>query len=143
MLYAKTRHYGPAIGRVLLSLVFIISGIGILTNVAGTAAFYASVGIPAAAIVAILIIILKIGGGLLVATGIHAREGAWALIIFVILATLIAHTSAGEMLNALKNLAIIGGLLMVAAHGAGPLSLAHKCPCKKCKAKHTPSMPQQ
>ncbi|MDP2650167.1 MAG: DoxX family protein [bacterium] len=125
-----------AVARVLLVLLFAVTGFGILTNMAGTAGFYASLGIPAAMAVVVLVLIVKFVGIFTVATGIHAREGAWALIAFVVFATLIAHTAPGEMVNALKNLSIVGGLLLVAIYGAGPMSLAKHCPCPACKAKH-------
>lgn len=132
MTHSKIHKYAPLIGRILLSLLFIVSGFGILMGISGTAGYYASVGIPMAGIVVLLVILIKIGGGLMVATGIHAKEGAWALILFTALATLVAHTGEGQMINALKNLAIIGGLLMIATHGAGAHSLGHKCPCPRC-----------
>ena len=133
MTHSKIQHYGPVIGRVLLALLFIISGFGILTGISGTAGYYASIGIPLASLAAILVLVVKIGGGLMVALGAHAREGAWALIIFTGIATLIAHTGEGQMVAALKNLAIMGGLLMVAVYGPGPLSVQDKCPCPPCK----------
>lgn len=135
MSHSKIRHYGPLIGRVLLALLFIVSGFGILMNIGGTANFYTSIGIPMAMIAAIVVLVVKIGGGLMVATGLHAREGAWALIIFTLIATLVAHTGEGQLSAALKNLSVIGGLLMVAVYGAGPMSLEKKCPCPRCKKK--------
>lgn len=134
MTHSKIEHYGPLVGRVLLVLLFLVSAIGILTNFSGTAGFYASLGIPVATAAVVLVLIIKILGSLMVATGMHAREGAWALIVFVIFATLIGHTGEGQLIAALKNISIIGGLLMVATYGAGPLSLRDKCPCPKCKA---------
>lgn len=128
-------QYGPLVGRVLLALLFLISGLGILANLSGTAGYYAALGIPLAMLVVILVIVVKLAGSLMVITGIHAREGAWALIGFTLLTILIAHTGEGQMINALKNLSIIGGLLLVALHGAGPKSLHHKCPCPKCKVR--------
>ena len=121
---AIVAQYGPLAGRVLLVLIFLISAYGILTNFSGTVGFYASVGIPFATAVAALVLIVKVVGSLMVATGIHARIGALALIAFVILATLIAHIGEGQLMNALKNIAIIGGLLLIVVHGAGPLTLS-------------------
>ncbi len=135
--HSTVAHYGPLVGRVLLVLLFLVSAYGILTNFSGTAGFYASVGIPLATAAAVLVLIIKIGGSLMVATGIHARLGAWALIVFIILATLVAHIGEGQLINALKNVSIIGGLLLVAVNGAGPLSLGHKCPCPMCKKAST------
>ncbi|QSH39544.1 DoxX family protein [Candidatus Kaiserbacteria bacterium] len=133
MTHSNIEHYAPLVGRVLLVLLFIVSAFGILTNFSGTAGFYASLGIPVAAAAVVVVLLIKILGSLMVATGIHARTGAWALIIFTIAATLMAHIGEGQMVSALKNLSIIGGLLLVTVYGAGPKSLAHLCPCPKCK----------
>jgi len=133
MTHSKIQHYGPLVARVLLALLFIVSGAGVLMNLSGTASYFAALGIPMAMIVAILVVIVKIGGGLMLATGIHAKEGAWALIVFTVLATLIGHTGDGQLVPALKNLSIVGGLLMVVIYGSGPLTWAKKCPCPKCK----------
>ena len=136
MTHTKIQHYGPLVGRVLLALLFVVSGFGMLTNISGTAGYFASIGIPLAGLVVILVILVKFAASAMLILGIHAREGAWALIVFTALTIFIAHTGEGQMVMALKNVSIIGGLLMVAVHGAGPVSLADKCPCPKCKAKH-------
>lgn len=134
MTNSKIQHYGPFVARVLFALLFLISALGMLTNIGGTIGYFSSFGIPLAGLVLIIVLIAKIGGALMVATGIHAREGAWILIAFTVLTILIAHTTADQLIQALKNLAIIGGLLMIVVHGEGPISLAKKCPCPVCKA---------
>jgi len=136
MTHSKIEHYGPLVGRSLLALLFILSGIGILTNIPATAGYYASLGIPLATLVAVLILIVKLASSTMLVTGIHAREGAWALVVFTVLATLVAHTGEGQMISALKNLAIVGGLLMVIVHGPGPVSWGEKCMCPLCKKKN-------
>lgn len=118
-----TKRYGPLVARVALAALFLISGWGIITNFGGTVGFYTAIGLPMATLLAAIVLVVKIGGGLALVTGIHAREGALALAVFTVLATAIAHTAPGEMMNALKNIGIIGGLLMIVLHGPGPLSL--------------------
>ena len=135
MTHSKVMKYAPLVGRVLIGLLFLISGFGILMNISGTAGFYASIGIPMAMVAAIIVMAIKIGGSLMIITGMHARTGAWALLVFTVLATLIGHTGEGQMVMALKNLSIVGGLLYVIAYGSGAFSLADKCPCPKCKEK--------
>ena len=133
MTNSKIQHYGPLVARVLFALLFIVSALGMLINIGGTVGYFSSYGIPLAGIVIVIVLLAKIGGALMVATGIHAREGAWILIAFTAGTILIAHTEAGQLIQALKNLAIIGGLLMIVVHGEGPISLAKKCPCPVCK----------
>ena len=135
MTHSKIQHYGPVVGRSLLALLFIVTGLGILTNIPATAGYYTTLGIPAAALVAIVVLLIKLGAGGMLVAGVHAREAAWVLIVFVIGTILIAHTGQGQLIPFLKNLAIIGGLLLIAVHGAGPISWEKKCPCPVCKAK--------
>jgi len=131
MINSNINLYGPFVGRIALSLLFIVSGIGMLVSFPGTTQYFASFGIPFAALVVALVIVIKIGAGLMVATGIHAREGALTLAVFTLLTIFVAHLN--DLIGALKNIAIIGGLLYVAAHDSGNMSLARKCPCPKCK----------
>lgn len=120
------QNWGPLVARIALGLLFLVSGINVLMNLSGTAGFYASIGLPAAMLLAALVMIVKIGGSLLLITGYCARTGALALLIFTILATLLAHTGEGELMNALKNVGLMGGLLLVMLHGAGSKSLGGK-----------------
>lgn len=133
MTHSKIYSYGPLTARLLIAALFLISGFGMLMHFSGTVAYFVSLGIPVATLALIIVLAVKLGGGLMVATGIHAREGAWALIVFTLLTIVIAHIGEGQMVNALKNLAIVGGLLMIALGGPGPMSFAHKCPCPRCK----------
>lgn len=129
---AFCKQYLPMIGRVALSLLFIVSGFGILTNFAGTVGFYTSLGLPMASVLAAIVLVVKIGGGLAVASGWHAREGALALAVFTILATVIGHSNISDpmqLTQALKNIAIVGGLLYVVVKGAGPMSMCKDCDC--------------
>ncbi len=76
-----------------------------------------------------LAVLFKLGGGLALLVGWKAREAAWALIAFTLAAILMAHMNwadQNQMTQALKNLSIIGGLLMVVIHGAGSKVLGSK-----------------
>jgi putative oxidoreductase len=119
--------------RILLALLFVIGGFNFLTNFAGTEKFVTMGLTPwglagIATIATVIAIILKLGGGLMLLFNYKVSEGAWMLIIFTILATLMFHTNWNgadaqmQMTNFLKNLAIIGGLMLYA-----------KCFCKTCK----------
>jgi putative oxidoreductase len=108
-------------GRLLLSLIFILSALGKLADLGGTAAFMRAAGIPAVWLFLPGAIVLELGGGLAILTGYGMRLGVVALIVFLIPATLIFHPfwqvsgmeRTGQIINFMKNLAIMGGLLIV------------------------------
>jgi len=119
------------IGRILLAAVFLVAGARKLMGVAGSAGYLAKLGFPAPEIMVWVAIVIEIGGAVLLITGWHARRAAWLLILFVAIATAMAHRfwefDAAQYNNQLnhflKNAAIIGGLLYVAMLGAGAVSL--------------------
>lgn len=114
------------VGRVLLSLMFIVAGYGKLTAIAGTAGWFGSLGLPAPTVVAVLVGLLELVGGLAILVGYQTRIAALVLAAFTIGATLIAHTDLADQVQQLfflKNLAITGGFLALAASGAGALSV--------------------
>ena len=121
----------PLIGRILIGVLFVVAGVGKLTAFAGTAGYLAKLGFPAPEAMAVLAIIFELGGGILLIIGWQARWAAWALVLFVVIATFAAHRfwdfeaaqRTMQMTQFLKNFAIIGGLLMVACFGPGSTSL--------------------
>ncbi|MBX3596038.1 MAG: DoxX family protein [Rhizobiaceae bacterium] len=117
------------IGRAFLSVLFILAGFSKLTGIAGTAQFFASVGLPAPTIVAILVGLLELFGGLAILVGFQTRIVALVLAAFTLAATAVAHLNfadAMQVLLAQKNLAIAGGFLVLAASGAGSYSVDAK-----------------
>jgi putative oxidoreductase len=119
--------YSTLTGRILLATIFLLSGFNKIANPAGTQDYMAAMGLTWATTFFYLGAIgIEIGGGLSVLLGCWTRLGAVALIIFMIPTTLIFHThlsDQNQMIHLLKNLAMIGGLLYVAGHGPGPMSL--------------------
>jgi putative oxidoreductase len=119
------------VGRVLLAWLFLVSGVDKLGAFAGTAGYIASTGLPMPELLAVATIALEIGGGLLLAIGFKARWAAAAFAAFTLVATLLFHNywAAPEAqqfmqrLMFLKNLSIVGGLLMVVAFGPGRWSV--------------------
>lgn len=118
-------------GRILLGLLFIISGFGKITGYEGTAGYMASKGMPFVNLLLPAAIAVELGGGLLLAIGFKARWAALAIFLFLIPTTLIFHAfwgidpreAATQQINFLKNVAIMGGMLMVFAHGPGAYSV--------------------
>ena len=116
----------PLLGRALISIIFLMAGYGKLTDPAGSQQYMAAHGMPLTGFFLVCTIILELGGGLSLLLGYKARWGATALAIFLVPVTLIFHTDFAAQMQVvmfMKNLAIIGGLLMVASFGPGPISL--------------------
>lgn len=116
------RSYVPVLARLFLGLIFLMSGINKITGFGGTEEYVASHGIPLPAVFLAGAIAIEIIGGLSVILGLWARVGAAALVLFLIPTTLIFHTDFGQqtqMVMFLKNLSIMGGLLLVMAYGSG------------------------
>jgi putative oxidoreductase len=122
------------VGRILLATVFLVAGIRKLMAVAGSTGYLAKLGFPAPEALIWVAIAIEIGGALLLILGWQTRRISWLLIVFVAIATAMAHRFwefpdaqyAAQMNNFLKNLAIVGGLLYVIAFGPGTLSVDAK-----------------
>lgn len=120
----------PLIARVLLSALFLVSALRSLGAVAGTSGYFARLGVPMPGIVTWVVIAFEIVGAVMLIAGWRTRLAAWGLVAFVVVATLLAHRFwavdpaqyANQLNHFLKNLAVIGGLLLVAAHGPGRLA---------------------
>lgn len=129
------QHYGPLIGRILLSVIFIIAGAKKIFGFAGTAGYMASKGLPMTEVLLVMTIIIELGGGLMILLGWQARWAATAIFLFLIPVTLIFHPAwadPGEFNAFFKNLAIMGGMMYIMVYGSGPLSLGpDHCPGNK------------
>lgn len=118
-------------GRILLALIFIVSGWGKIAGFAGTAGYIASKGMPLPEVMAAGAIAVELLGGIALLVGFKARWAAAAIFLFLIPTTLIFHNptgltgqeAQGQMTQLLKNFAIMGGMLMVFAFGAGRYSI--------------------
>jgi len=123
--------WGVLLGRVSLAAIFLQSGIDKVFNYEATLKAMASRGVPLPDLLLAPAIVLLLAGGLMLVLGWKARWGALALIVFTIPATLYFHNfwvaPQAQYLNQFhhffKNLAILGGLLVVLGLGSGPLSL--------------------
>jgi len=114
------------IGRVLLSIMFIVAGFGKLTAIGATAGWFGSIGLPVPTVTAVVVGLVELIGGLAILVGFKTRIAALVLAVFTVAATLIAHTNLADQVQQLfflKNLAITGGFLALAAGGAGAYSI--------------------
>lgn len=121
-----------AIGRIVLVILFLFSGFGKFADLSGTAAYIASKGLPYPQLGAIAAGAGEVIGGLAIVIGWHTRLAAIALILFTAAAAFFFHDfwnlpagaeRANQMVHALKNLSIIGGLIVLAGAGAGGWSV--------------------
>jgi putative oxidoreductase len=118
------------IARLLFVALFLMSAPSHFK--AQTIAYAAQQGVPLARILVPLSGVLAIVGGLSVLIGWHARAGAWLLVGFLVPVTLMMHAfwkvpdpmmRQIQMAMFMKNLAMLGGALLIAYWGAGPVSL--------------------
>jgi putative oxidoreductase len=115
-----------AAGRVLLATIFIFSALGKIAAPAATIGYIESVGLPFATIGFAIAVAVELGGGLMLVLGVKARWVAAALAAFSIVTGLAFHNALGDqnqLIHLLKNFAMAGGLLQVAAFGAGAFSI--------------------
>lgn len=118
------QKYVPLLARICLSAIFIKSGIDKILDPVRTQQYMANAGIPLARLLLIPTIIVLVGGGLSVLLGYKSRWGALLLIGFLIPTTLIFHGDLPkEEISFMKNLGLMGGLMMIVAFGAGAISL--------------------
>ena len=114
------------VARILLAIIFIMSGFGKLTDIAGTASYFANYGLPMPSATAVIVGLIELLGGLAVLIGFKTRIAAWVLAIFSVATALVAHTDFSDqmqMINFLKNLAMAGGFLALAVQGSGSISV--------------------
>ena len=122
------------IGRVLLALLFVPAGFSKIAGFAGTAGYIASKGVPLPEVAAAAAIAIELGLGLLLLVGFMTRWAALGISLFTVVITFIFHNYWGvpaeqammQQLMFFKNIAVVGGLLTVAAWGGGAWSLDAK-----------------
>ena len=119
------------LGRIMLSVLFITAGFGKITGFAGTVGYIASKGLPLPALGAVIAIMVEFGGGIAVLLGLFSRCVALVMAVFTVATAVFFHNywslPADQVMNMQihfwKNIAIAGGFLMLAAHGAGAFSI--------------------
>jgi len=128
------KTYGPFAGRILLAIIFVVSGFGKITGFENTVGYIASKGLPLPQLAAAGAILIELGCGILLVVGWQARWAATAIFLFLIPTTLIFHNywaadaaqQGMQQIQFMKNLSIMGGMLYVMAFGAGPFSFDNR-----------------
>lgn len=114
------------IARILLALIFILAGLNKFGNIAGTAGYIGSVGLPMGTLLAWATAIFEVVAGIAILIGFQTKLAAWALALFCIVAAVIFHNNFGDqiqMILFMKNLAIAGGFLALSVSGPGSISV--------------------
>ena len=117
------QNFTDLAGRVLISAMFLNSGLAKVSGYAGTQGYMESVGVPGALLP--LVIALEVLGAVAVIVGYRTRLAAGALAAFTLAAAVLFHSGADQMQQLLfmKNVAVAGGFLFLVARGAGDWSV--------------------
>lgn len=121
----------PLIARSFLVVLFIVTGIGKFTNIAGTAGYFGKLGLPGGEAMVYAVIVVEILGALLIVLGWKTRIVAWIMAVFTVGTAVVGHQFWGlegaqmnnQLTQFLKNLSIAGGFLLLAWAGPGRYSL--------------------
>jgi putative oxidoreductase len=111
-------------GRVLVAHIFLLAGLQKIGNYAGTQGYMESMGVPGMLLP--LVILAEVGGAVALIVGWQTRWAAAGLALFCLLSAALFHANFSDgvqMIMFMKNLSIAGGLLFIAAHGAGAYAL--------------------
>ena len=124
-----TTRYLPFVGRLLIGLPFAMSGLGKLAAYGKITAMIAAAGLPVPPLAYAVAVAIELGGGVLLVAGYQARLVAIVLAVFSIAAAVSFHNNfadQNQMIHFLKDVMLAGGLLQIAAFGAGALSLDNR-----------------
>jgi putative oxidoreductase len=122
----STENTAALVGRLLLSLLFVMGGWGKLMAPAATQAMLAKHNLPMVEAGWLLAVIVELGGGLAILFGLFARPVGFVCAMWCVATALIGHTDFADRnqeVHFLKNMGLTGGFLYVAAFGAGAWSV--------------------
>ncbi len=123
------------LGRVLFALIFVLSSLSHFSS--STIGYAAQAGVPLPSLLVPLSGVIALAGGLMIAAGWHARSGALLLLVFLLPVTFMMHDfwtftdpmeRMGQRAHFMKNLSMIGGAVLLAYFGAGPVSADRREP---------------
>lgn len=123
---SKQYDYVAVVGRVLIGVLFLMSGLSKLAAPAAVQGYIASVGMPAPVIAFAVAVAVEVLGSLLLIAGVRTRFVAAGMTVFTLATALAFHNNfadQNQMIHFMKNIAIMGGLLQVVAFGGGKFSV--------------------
>jgi putative oxidoreductase len=118
--------YTATFGRLLIAILFVLSGLSKIAAPAMTQSYIAAAGLPIPIVGYLIAVVVEVGGGLLLAVGYRTTPVAIGMAVFTLAAAVFFHNNfadQNQMIHFLKNIAVVGGLLQVAAFGAGSFSI--------------------
>jgi putative oxidoreductase len=129
----SSNSFTPLAGRILMSVMFLISGFFKIGGYSQMVAYSASKGLPMASVAIACAAVVELAGGLAILVGFQTKIAAWLLFLYLIPVTFLFHNfwamqgaeQQQNMINFLKNVSIMGGLVILATYGAGPYSVDH------------------
>ncbi|EOL9071831.1 DoxX family protein [Cronobacter turicensis] len=120
----KFEDAGVLVARILMPILFIVSGWGKITGYAGTQQYMEAMGVPG--FILPLVVLLEFGGGLAIVFGFLTRTTALITAVFTLLTAFLFHSNFAEGVNSImfmKNFSIAGGYLLLVLMGPGAYSL--------------------
>jgi len=127
----SNRSTALLVGRILIGILFLVAGFMKVMNIAGTTGYMTKLGFPAPELMAYLSTIIELAAGVLLIIGWQTRRVAWLLVVYVVIATGMAHRfweyepaqRVNQINHFLKNLALIGAMLYIIVSGPGSASV--------------------
>jgi putative oxidoreductase len=129
----SSSSFTPLAGRILMSVLFLISGFFKIGGYSQMVAYSSSKGLPMAGVAIACAAVIELAGGLAIIAGFQTKIAAWLLFLYLIPVTFLFHNfwamqgveQQQNMIDFLKNVSIMGGLVILATYGAGPYSVDH------------------
>jgi len=123
------QNYSSLVGRLLISVVFLMAGISKISGYAGTQGYMEAMGVPGALLP--VVIALEVLGAIAIIIGFKTRIAAFLLAGFSLVSAMLFHYNPEDqmqMILFMKNIAIAGGFLFLVANGAGLVSIDNGMP---------------
>ena len=117
------------VGRIALSAIFVIAGIGKAMAPHATVGYFAHLGLPAPPVAYAVTVVVELVGGLLLLVGFQVRAAAAVLAFWCLATAAVAHNNVADpaqQIQLMKNIAIFGGMLQVVAFGGGRFSIGRR-----------------